>query len=491
MKFLTRSALVLLVLYGLVFVIINAFLVRQNAPSWAAVLFTATFILGQFFLASWIIERVFSIDWDETEIPAANREFVEDLCRKHGLPLVRLGVIHSATPNAFSFGRFRKDARVVITRGLLEILSVDEANAVLAHEVGHVAHYDFAVMTLASAVPLLLYQLYVWGNRVKEVRAVAWCAFGAYFVSQFLVLTLNRTREFWADHFSAECTHAPNELSSALVKIAHGMVTADGEFLQTLKDGSKDEKKAARREQHLGGALALLGISNLKSGASLALAMASPTQAAAVMQWDLVNPWARLYEMSSTHPLTALRVKALNATAEQMRLPVGYPLPSDQRIRWASFPLQVLIWVAPITCVGFAVVANTFFASGFAPWLILVAGITWAIRTAFRYRGNFVPRQIGILLEDLEVSQMTPRARRTPRPDRRQWCAGGVLERRPRAAGRDRSHVYPVPRFSSVRPSALRTKGAWNVSSGSKLSSRDGTVAASVLMLSSPKSAPP
>ena len=108
MKFLTRSALVLLLLYGLVFAIGNAFLMHENAPTWAAVLFTVALLCGQFLLSPWIIERVFSIDWDEAEIPAANREFVEQLCRKEGLPQLRLGLIHSATPNAFPLGAFAR-----------------------------------------------------------------------------------------------------------------------------------------------------------------------------------------------------------------------------------------------------------------------------------------------------------------------------------------------------------------------------------------------
>jgi len=56
----------------------------------------------------------------------------------------------------------------------------------------------------------------------------------------------------------------------------------------------------------------------VRSGSALALAQANPMEAAAVMKWDLVNPWARFYELSSTHPLTALRVRELNRQAETM-----------------------------------------------------------------------------------------------------------------------------------------------------------------------------
>ena len=423
MNFVTRSILVLLALYALVFAIGDAFLMHENAPVWIAVAFVLVFIVAQFTFSPQLIEWVFSIDWDESALPAANRQFVEELCQRRGLPPLRFGVIHSGTPNAFSFGRFRKDARVVVTQGMLDILTVDEANAVLAHEIGHIEHYDFAIMTLAAAAPLVLYQMYVFGNRVKNLRAVAWCAYFAYIIGQFLVLTLNRTREYWADHYSAECTHAPGDLSSALVKIAYGMVKQDGEFRETLKSGSAEEKKLSARQRQFGGAMALMGIANLNSGMSLALAMANPQQAAEVMRWDLVNPWARVYELSSTHPLTALRVRALNETAEQMQLPISYPLPdgpTGRKIRWGNFPLEFFLWIAPFACIA-ALVFHGFLRTALAqrgielpetvmPWLLIATGVFWALRIAFRYRGKFHEARIQTLLEDLDVSQMTPRA---------------------------------------------------------------------------------
>jgi heat shock protein HtpX len=423
MNFVTRSILVLFALYGMVFAIGDAFLMHENAPMWGAVVFVIAFVVAQFAFSPWLIERVFSIDWDEAALPAANRQFVSELCLKRGLPTLQFGVIHSGTPNAFSFGRFRKDARVVLTQGLLDILTVDEANAVLAHEIGHIEHYDFAVMTLAAAAPLVLYQMYVWGDRVKNLRAVAWCAYIAYIVGQFLVLTLNRTREYWADHYAAECTHAPGDLASALVKIAYGMVKVEGEFRELLKSGTAQQKKDSARQRQFGGAIALMGIANLNSGMSLALGSANPQQAAGVMRWDLVNPWARVYELNSTHPLTALRVRALNDTAEQMQLPVAYPLPDSlhgRKIRWGNFPVEFLLWAAPFACAAALAFEGVFrraidavgieLPAQLAPWLLMMVGATWALRIAFRYRGSFEAKPIQALLEDLDVSQMTPRA---------------------------------------------------------------------------------
>lgn len=423
MKFLSRSLLVLLLLYGLVFVVGNVLLSRVDAPLWWAMVFAVAFVGLQFLIGPWLIEWLLDISWDHDRLPARNREFVERLCRERGLEVPRIGVIESGTPNAFAFGHVPGNARVVVTTGLLDVLTPEEANAVLAHEIGHVEHWDFMVMTVAALAPLLLYQIYVWTN--SHTRTVAYTAYLCYLVSQFIVLSLNRTREYFADHYSAKVTGAPDALASALVKIAYGMVRADGEATKALQD--EKTQAAARRAQRIAGAVAVMGISNLRSGSALVLAGADPAAAAAVMRWDLVNPWARLYELSSTHPLTALRVRALNEDATAMSQPVQYPLPADRRIRWGMFPVEVVLWVAPwlaaaalgiawwrpewlaVVAVG-AVVDRGLTPETVKPLALIALGTAWILRVSYRYRGKFEDVAVGSLLEDVAVSQMQPRA---------------------------------------------------------------------------------
>jgi Zn-dependent protease with chaperone function len=133
------------------------------------------FAAFQFLIAPWVIEGFLDISWvqDSPELPAVNREFIERLCAERGLPVPRIGIIYSGTPNAFCFGRVRRDARLVITSGLLDTLTPDEANSVIAHELGHIEHRDFILMTIASLAPLLLYHLYVLAEKVSDARAVA------------------------------------------------------------------------------------------------------------------------------------------------------------------------------------------------------------------------------------------------------------------------------------------------------------------------------
>jgi heat shock protein HtpX len=422
MKFLTRSILIVLALYGIVFAIGAAYIAHVGAPLWVALAFPVVFVSIQYVAGPWLIEWLMDICWYDHEggLPEANRAFVERLCTERGLKLARIGIIQSGTPNAFSFGRLRSDARVVVTTGLLEVLTPEETNAVLAHEIGHIEHFDFIVMTLASLAPLLLYQLYVYTEKIQSVRAIAYTAYLCYLLSQFIVLLLNRTREYFADHYAAEVTQSPSVLSSALVKIAYGMVRAEGEFKRAMKEGDKEEKSFWRRERRLGGALALMGISNLHSGAALALGKANPSEAAAVMRWDLVNPWARLYELNSTHPLTAFRVRELNRHAESIHQAVQYPLPDDQRPSLRGFPLEVFLWAAPLLGVvalwviilmpGWLAYLGIHLPANAKPILLIFTGVAWTLRILYRYRGKFQPAQIGSLLEDLEVSQMRPRA---------------------------------------------------------------------------------
>jgi Zn-dependent protease with chaperone function len=103
MKFITRSLLFLLALYGLVFAVGDWYLVRSGANLWFAVLFAIGFVGLQYLVAPWIIQWVLDISWcDEgAKLPEANREFIEKLCAERGLKMPRIGIIYSGTPNAF------------------------------------------------------------------------------------------------------------------------------------------------------------------------------------------------------------------------------------------------------------------------------------------------------------------------------------------------------------------------------------------------------
>src|SRR5438270_200995 len=124
-------------------------------------------------------------------------------CRQAGVPLVKLGIVDDGTPNAFTFGHTRGDARIWVTRGLLERLDERELDAVLTHEIGHVKNRDFIVMTVAAVVPMVLYLIWVVGRTGRDqARYVAIAAYIGWIISRFTLLALSRARVYAVERWS-------------------------------------------------------------------------------------------------------------------------------------------------------------------------------------------------------------------------------------------------------------------------------------------------
>ncbi len=123
----------------------------------------------------------------------------------------RIGFIPDRNPTAFTYGLLRSNARIVVTQGIFEFLNEEEAKAVVAHELGHIVHRDFIVMTMAGMLVQILYQIYAAmarsssGSSKKKggAAAVGLAALICYYIGIYLLLYLSRTREYLADGFSA------------------------------------------------------------------------------------------------------------------------------------------------------------------------------------------------------------------------------------------------------------------------------------------------
>jgi heat shock protein HtpX len=162
---------------------------------------------------------------------------VERLAAMADLPMPRVAVIPTDVPNAFATGRNPKHAVVAVTRGLWDRLEPREIEGVLAHELAHVSNRDVAVMTIASffsmvAALLARFGLYGGmfggGNRDNNNAAPVWLILLAvsivtYVISWILIMTISRYREYAADRGAALLTGAPEQLMSALQKIASQM----------------------------------------------------------------------------------------------------------------------------------------------------------------------------------------------------------------------------------------------------------------------------
>jgi heat shock protein HtpX len=164
---------------------------------------------------------------------------VERLCAMADLPKPRIAIVDSDVPNAFATGRSPKHAAVAVTSGLWRRLEPREVESVLAHELSHVANRDVLLMTVASFFAMLAaiitrFGLYAGmfggfggGNRDNNNQGGVpiWLVVFAvsvvtYAISFILIRTISRYREYAADRGSAVMTGTPENLMSALQKIA-------------------------------------------------------------------------------------------------------------------------------------------------------------------------------------------------------------------------------------------------------------------------------
>jgi len=342
----SRSLLVLALLFGLLFAVGMAAAAYWDLSVWFAVGFAVTVVLLQYALAPYIISWLYKIEWAPPEVAGEEvGRFLRESCLRLRICVPRFGIVHDGNPNAFTFGHYPGDARLVVTSGLLEMLDQKEREAVIAHELGHIVHWDFVVMTVAAVVPLVLYVIYVSTRRVRgrnaaAALAVAVASYIAYLISQYIVLLLSRLREYYADRFSGHFTRDPNALSSSLVKIAYGLARVpkqkEGEAKPVLTSSARS-----------------LGIFDPAVASSLAAASVATGSLSAdtvvhAMKWDLWNPWATIFELHSSHPLPAKRIKALDRLAALVRQQpkFGFPARAPEGY-YDEFAVDFLIAASP------------------------------------------------------------------------------------------------------------------------------------------------
>ncbi len=162
---------------------------------------------------------------------------VERLTRKAGIPMPRIYVIPSETPNAFATGRSPSHAAVAVTEGILRLLDERQLEGVLAHELSHVRNRDILIATIAAAVAGLISSLghaIQWGAMLgglsrrddgegggSIVEALAW-AILAPIIAMIVQLAVSRSREFAADASGAELMGDPEPLAEALLALERG-----------------------------------------------------------------------------------------------------------------------------------------------------------------------------------------------------------------------------------------------------------------------------
>jgi Zn-dependent protease with chaperone function len=366
-----------------------------------------------------IIKHVFEIQWVEGHSSKINR-YIDTICEEYNMKRPKLGIIDDNNPNAFCFGWTKNRSFLVITKGIKKYCDRDEQRAVIAHEMGHIAHHDFVIMTIISAIPMVFYMFYAGAREVIHTRGgegeleekgqavsmavvIAAVSYIIYVLSEFIVLLVSRYREYYADRFAAETTRRPAKMASALVKIAYGLATEVNEG-ESHRDHDPYESA--------------LMIFNARAARALALNASDKTKKVdkdtmeKAMAWDLWNPWAFFLELRSTHPLPAKRINALDDYAKEqgMKTLIDFDLEKTETY-WDDFLVDVLmskLWMfaIPLALLAFLYV-NIIVALGV---FLFFLGILLLISyTTFKYPHRFKEAKVKDLLVDVKASPVRGR----------------------------------------------------------------------------------
>lgn len=187
-----------------------------------AINFVSYFFSSKIVLASYKARVV-----NEADAPRLYR-IVKNISSMAGLPMPKVAIVPSKTPNAFATGRNPKNATVCATEGILDLLSDDELTGVLAHEMAHIKDRDILVMSVASTVAgaisfaarSFFYGSLFGGSRDSGNFIVALLvAITAPLAAMMVQMAVSRSREFKADYEGAKMIGRPLSLAKALRKL--------------------------------------------------------------------------------------------------------------------------------------------------------------------------------------------------------------------------------------------------------------------------------
>lgn len=224
---------------GILFIVLSAIILFMGSAMGGK---TGLFIAGIIALVMnvgsyWFSDKIVLSAYKAKEVSATDapllHRIVTELAQNAGIPMPRIYVVPSPSPNAFATGRNPENAVVAVTEGILKILSADELRGVLAHEIGHILHRDILIQTVAgvmATVIMYLAQMFQWmaifggssrdgeNNRGGALAAIA-IAIIAPIAATLVQMAISRSREFLADEAGARISGKPLSLASALAKL--------------------------------------------------------------------------------------------------------------------------------------------------------------------------------------------------------------------------------------------------------------------------------
>ena len=423
------SLLTITGLYGLLAAIVILISYLTEGTALPGIYISIVILIIQFLISPWVTDLTMKWFYDAKfsyEVPEYLDSFINQICEKYNMKHPKIGFIDDGAPNAFTYGRFRNDARIIITRGVTDLLSEEEVISVVGHELGHVVHRDMLVMTAVQVVPLVLYGIFEIcmdaaldddksssssssdsnsGNAKLGFAAIGAIAYVLYIICQLVILWLSRTREYYADEFSCKETKNPSSLASALVTIGYGLAT-------TGKTETENKHSVTTPNP--------LGIADGKTSKELAIccvggdteAVRSDIQNA--MKWDMWNTWAKVYEILSTHPLIAKRILAISDYCPEygQERYITFDLEKPKGVV-GNFARDLLIDSIPsFAFLAAAVLALVFSANNpeFLPLYFIIPWVLLLVKFLYKHplKGMDERHSVRELLGVVDVSGITP-----------------------------------------------------------------------------------
>jgi len=217
-----RVILLLSLLSGLLMLV--GYFVGRGKGVVIALVLSVLMNFGSYWFSDTLVLKMYNAQpVTQVEAPALY-DAVDSLSARARIPIPKVYVIPSDTPNAFATGRDEHHAAVAVTSGIMKILNPDELEGVIAHELSHIKHKDILIgtmaATVASAVVLLSRWAVFFSNEDRGTFSVIAMAVIAPIAATVIQMAISRSREYDADAGSARVTGNPEALAGALAKLA-------------------------------------------------------------------------------------------------------------------------------------------------------------------------------------------------------------------------------------------------------------------------------
>ncbi len=318
----TRMFLLVALLFGILYgVFVGIGELTGSGGPMAYIILAIVFLGLQYLIGPSIVSWSMKVKWvTEKEAPELHR-MVAELAEEARLPKPKVGISELNIPNAFAFGRTQRDGRICVTRGILGLLKREELRAVLGHEMSHIKHRDMAIITLISAIPMIMYWIALsmmfrgaFGGRRQGGSYAALIGMGAfllYFITNLLVLYGSRIREYYADLGSVELGNEPHHLATALYKLVYGnarfkgkeeMKEVEGVRAFFLNDPSRswyEVKELSQVDQDMSGTIDAMELMDLRQ------------------KEVKLGTSDKMMELFTTHPNMLKRIKHLSTLGYQ------------------------------------------------------------------------------------------------------------------------------------------------------------------------------